>query len=94
LFSVLFPGYPNKDVNAKPKIFSRSFYNKLKLQSDDWFLDAEIMIQARRYHAKLAEIPTVFFEVTGRKSFVRVKHVLEFLKNFLRARVHEFFISQ
>ena len=47
-FRVLFPGFPVHDVNSKPKLFRRAFFDKLDLQSDDWFIDAEIIIQARR----------------------------------------------
>jgi len=91
IYSLLFPGYPVRDVNSKPKIFTRAFLDKLTLESDDWFLDTEIMIQARRHRAKLGQIPTVFYTSIGRKSFVRPDAILEFVKNLLRARLREFF---
>lgn len=94
LFRVLFPGFAVRDVNSKPKIFTRAFFDKLKLTSNDWFLDAEIMIQARRYKCRLGEVPTVFYESKNRKSFVRIKHILEFLINFARARLVEFFVKR
>ncbi len=93
LFRFLFPGYKVKDVNSKPKIFTREFFEKLKLTSNDWFIDAEIIIQARRYNCRLGEIPTVFLESKSRKSFLRVNHVFEFLKNLLIARSKEFFVK-
>lgn len=93
LFRFLFPRFKIKDVNSKPKIFTKEFFSKLNLKADDWFLDAEIMIQARRYQCKLGEIPTVFLESKNRKSFIRVKHILEFLKNFFFARIQEFFVK-
>lgn len=92
LFRILFPGFPVRDVNSKPKIFTREFLNKLELTSDDWFLDAEIIIQARRHHCRMAEIPTIFYDVEGRKSFVRPNHIIEFLKNLLIARLKEFLV--
>ncbi|MFC1517403.1 glycosyltransferase family 2 protein [Candidatus Margulisiibacteriota bacterium] len=94
LFRFLFPGYKVKDVNSKPKIFTRGFFNKLKLSSNDWFLDAEIMIQARRYKGRLGEIPTVFLEIQNRRSFIRAKYIIEFLVNFLIARLKEFFTKK
>lgn len=94
LFRMLFPGYPVQDVNSKPKALSRRLYGKLKLTSDDWFLDAEIVIQARRFKAPFEQIPTVFLRNQSRKSFVRPGAVLEFLKNLAKARCREFFISK
>ncbi|MBN1224774.1 MAG: glycosyltransferase family 2 protein [Candidatus Aminicenantes bacterium] len=90
VFRLLFPGFKVRDVNSKPKIFTRGFFNKLELTADDWFLDAEIMIQTRRHKGKLGEIPTLFFESEARKSFVKVIHIWEFLKNLLKARIKEF----
>ena len=90
-FHILFPGLNSKDINAKPKICTREAYGKLKLSSDDWFIDAEIMIQARRLSLKIGEVPTVFLGLTGRRSFVRVKTVFEFMKNLIHYRIKEFF---
>jgi len=90
LFRSLFPGFRVRDVNSKPKIFTRDFFDKLELTSDDWFFDAELMIQARRLECKLGEIPTEFYESKSRKSFIRARHVLEFLKNLFIARIREF----
>lgn len=94
LFHILFPGFTVRDVNSKPKIFTREFFNKLKLESNDWFLDAEIMIQARRCKCRIGEVPTVFHALKDRKSFVRVEHIFEFLKNLSRARFAEFFVRR
>src|SRR6267142_179551 len=44
LFHILFPGLPVRDINAKPKIMTRSAFERMTLQSTDWFIDAEIMI--------------------------------------------------
>lgn len=89
LFHLLFPGLPVRDVNAKPKILTRSAYERLTLQSDDWFIDAEILIQARRLGFRIGEIKTEFLGLTGRRSFVRMAAVVEFLRNLLRYRILE-----
>lgn len=91
LFRMLFPGYAVRDVNSKPKAMRRELYDKLELTSDDWFLDAEIVIKARRHKAQLAQIPTVFLRNESRKSFVRADAIIEFIWNLLRARVKELF---
>jgi glycosyltransferase involved in cell wall biosynthesis len=90
-FRFLFPGFPVRDVNSKPKIFTRAFYEKLDLTSDDWFFDAEVIIQARRLGCRYGEIPTVFRKAENRQSFVKMKHIKEFLRNMLKARYGEFF---
>jgi glycosyltransferase involved in cell wall biosynthesis len=89
LFHVLFPGFAVRDVNAKPKILTRSAYERLRLQSADWFIDAEIMIQARRLGFRIGEIETEFLGLTGRRSFVRMSAVVEFLGNLVRYRLRE-----
>lgn len=90
LFKVLFPGLNARDINSKPKIISRTAYKKLQLSSDDWFIDAEIMIQARRHRFRIGEIPTVFLGLTGRRSFVKLTTIMEFVVNLLKYRIKEF----
>ncbi|MHC1791156.1 glycosyltransferase family 2 protein [Solidesulfovibrio sp.] len=92
IFRVLFPGYPVRDVNSKPKAMTRAFFDTLRLTADGWFLDAEIIIQARRHKARLGQIETVFHQ-GDRKSFVRPDAVLEFVRCLLAARLKEFFIK-
>lgn len=91
IFNILFPGMDSRDVNSKPKIITREVYQKLDLKSDDWFIDAEIMIQARRLKLKIGEIPTTFLPInSGRKSFVKSSTIFEFIKNLIIYRVKEF----
>lgn len=91
-FRLLFPGYlamdgsPLQDVNAKPKILRREIYEQMKLSSDDWFLDAEMMIQAMQLGCRVYEVPIVFESLEERKSFVGLPTLWEFVSNLLRAR--------
>lgn len=90
-FCLLFPGLRSRDINSKPKILTREAYQKLGLESTDWFIDAEIMIQARRYKFNIKELPTEFFGLGGkRKSFVGLKAIFEFIKNMIVYRIKEF----
>jgi len=84
LFKILYPGLPSKDVNSKPKIFTKEAYSKLDLQSTDWFIDAEIMINARKLKLKIKEIPITFYANESRKSFVNVGAIVEFTWNLIR----------
>jgi glycosyltransferase involved in cell wall biosynthesis len=90
LFKLLFPGINVWDMNSKPKIMTREFYEKVHLESDGWFIDAEIMIFVRRLRAKVGEIETVFLSMDSRPSFVKPLSILEFLGNLFWYRVKEF----
>jgi len=91
LFHLLFPGLQAHDMNAKPKIFSREAYEKMNLESDGWFIDAEIMIEARRHAMSIGEMPTEFRCLRNRASFVSYGAAFEFLWHLLRSRLREFF---
>lgn len=90
LFRLLFPGVKARDINSKPKILTRQAYELMELKADDWFVDAEIMIQARRCRMRIGEVPTTFLGLEGRRSFVTAGAVLEFLRNLLAYRLREF----
>lgn len=90
LFTVLFPGSQCRDVNSKPKFMTREVYERMDLRSDDWFVDAEIMIQARRLKCKIGDFPVVFHQIDSRPSFVKPRAILEFIVNLLRYRLGEF----
>ena len=90
LFHVLFPGVLARDINAKPKILTRAAFERMTLQSSDWFIDAEIMIQARGLGLSVGETETEFLGLTGRRSFITLAAVFEFLRNLLRYRILEF----
>jgi glycosyltransferase involved in cell wall biosynthesis len=94
LFKLLFPGINAWDMNSKPKIMTREFYEKMHLESDGWFIDAEIMIFVRRLRAKVGEIETVFLNINSRPSFVKPLSILEFLGNLFWYRVKEFFAKK
>ncbi len=87
LLKSLFPKVTVCDVNSKPKIFTREALQKLNLTSDDWFIDAEIIIRASYLNLPINEIATQFHPNKHRKSFIRPSAILEFLKNLVRYRL-------
>ena len=88
LFSILFnPSFPIRDINSKPKIMSRKAYNQLKLQSNDWFTDSEIMIQAFSNKMRICEVSTTFYKNEHRKSFIGIKTICEFIFNLFYYRL-------
>ncbi len=85
LFKLLFGG-GFTDANSKPKILTRKAYEALDLRSDDWFIDAEIMIKASKLGLKVAEVPTLFYTLEDRASFIKFGAIFEFIRNMLRTR--------
>ena len=87
LFLVLFGTRGLRDINGKPKGLTRAAYERISpLVSDDWFIDAEIVIKAKRGGLSIGELPVVFLENKERTSFVRVGAIWEFVVNLARFR--------
>ncbi|MCB0507269.1 MAG: glycosyltransferase family 2 protein [Chitinophagales bacterium] len=87
VFKLLYaPRFPIRDINSKPKIFTKDAYKKMHLNSNDWFTDAEIMIQALKLNLKIAEISTMFYKNERNASFVGFKTVFEFVFNLFKYR--------
>lgn len=72
-----------KDVNGGPKIFTRNFYETVKPQSKDFFIDAEILIKAKQNHFSFIEVPVVSLARKRGKSAVSVLVPLGFLRSML-----------
>ena len=58
------------------------------------FIDAEIMINARRLKCKIEEFPIIFYDIDERSSFVKFGAVFEFIINLIKYRIKEFTIKQ
>jgi dTDP-4-dehydrorhamnose 3,5-epimerase-like enzyme/SAM-dependent methyltransferase len=82
------------DINGSPKIFSREVYKAMQLESRDWFLDAEIVIKAKRLGLTVLELNVRGLSRQGGKSNVRLQTCLEFAKNIARHRfLRPFFVG-
>jgi glycosyltransferase involved in cell wall biosynthesis len=84
-FCLLF-NVPFYDVNAKPRIFKRSWLDFLQLKSTDWFIDAEMIAKAGKLDLRIKEIPVVFRERDAGKSSVNFRAILQFIKNIFTYR--------
>ena len=87
LFRLFFRTKGLWDINGKPKGLTRAAYELLDLRSDDWFVDAEIVLRARELGLTIRELPVEFFENEERASLVRPSAILEFARNMLRVRL-------
>lgn len=91
LFKLLFqPNFPVIDVNSKPKIIRKSALDKMVLQSNDWFTDSEIMLQASLMNLKVCEVSSIFYRNKMRKSFISFATIIEFVINLMTYRFNLF----
>jgi glycosyltransferase involved in cell wall biosynthesis len=87
LFHLFFRGSGKlRDVNSKPKIMTREAYKKMVLRSDDWFIDAELILNCINLNLRIYEIPVEFHTLGARKSFVKPGAILEFLRHMIEYR--------
>jgi len=86
LMKLLFPGMPSSDVNANPKFLPAEQFRRMDLVSDDWFLEAEIMLKARHMRLELVEVEISDEPREAGHSHVRGAAIVEFFKNMLLYR--------
>ena len=87
LFRLLYPAaHVFRDINSKPKVMTRDAYQKIQLVSNDWFTDAEIMIEALKHDLSVGEVSTVFYKNERRGTFVPFSALYEFLSNLIYYR--------
>jgi len=79
-----------EDINSKPKIMKRECYNKLNLNSKDWFIDSEIMLKIKKNGFKYDEIPLISKKRSEGKSSLGFGAIIQFLKNILVFRIKSF----
>lgn len=86
LFLALFRTRGLWDINGKPKGMTREAWERIEVGAEDWFIDAEIVLAARRRGLRVVEMPVVFHRNDERASFVKPGAILEFIRNMARAR--------
>lgn len=79
--AALFGGLGTIDVNGNPKMLPREWLERMRLESRDWFLDAEIMIKAKRMGLPVLEINVLGQMRAGGASNVRLATCFEFARN-------------
>jgi glycosyltransferase involved in cell wall biosynthesis len=83
---VMFGRIGSIDVNGNPKILPYEYLKRMNLQSKDWFLDAEVMIKAKRLGLEVYEFNVMAQMRGGGKSHVRPQTCWEFIVNLLKCR--------
>jgi dolichol-phosphate mannosyltransferase len=82
----MFGGLGTIDVNGNPKILPRACLERMRLESKDWFLDAEMMIKAKRMRLPVLEVNVLGHARGGGASNVHPSTCWEFAKNLLAYR--------
>lgn len=75
------------DINAKPKLMLRKNFLDMKITYNDWFIDTEIMINAKKRGYTVKEIPVEYKKRVGGKTHVKFSILFEFVKNLLKFRL-------
>jgi len=86
LINLLFGGLGSIDINGNPKILPADAIQRMDLQSEDWFLDAEVMIKAKQLGLPVFEMNVLAQMREGGTSNVQASTCAEFLRNLWRAR--------
>ena len=85
--NILFGGLGSIDVNGNPKILPKDYLERMELNSEDWFLDAEVIIKAKRMGLGIYEMNVWARMRHEGSSNVRVSTCWEFIKNLLKYRM-------
>jgi len=86
LITVMFGGLGSIDINGNPKIVKREHIERMKLESKDWFIDAEMMIKAKKLGLEVHEFNVLSQMREGGSSNVNAGTCWEFVVNLLKYR--------
>ena len=80
----MFGGLGSIDINGNLKIIPRNYLERMNLQSKDWFLDAEVMIKAKKLGLEVYEFNVMSQMREGGSSNVNKGTCWEFIVNLLK----------
>lgn len=93
LFSILLHylyGTPTVDVNGSPRIIKSKYLKELDLKQTDSFIDAEMLIKAKKKNYSIEEVEMDNLNRAGGKSSRNFKTYIEFAKNIIYYKFHSF----
>lgn len=79
-------GIPVKDVNCAFKLFRKSVFERIEVESTDFAVNSEILAKARLFGFKVAEVGVTHLPRRAGRSTVRPAHVLSSFRGLLRVR--------
>lgn len=72
-----------QDINGTPKLFTRQLLNRMSLDSDNWFIDCELVLKALCLHMTIVNFPVEFRKRVIGKSHINITAVFEFIIKLL-----------
>jgi len=72
------------DINATPKMMERRLWERMDLESKDWFIDAEVTFKAKGLGLNFVEVPVVFMPRQSGRSWVNLGTTFEFARHIVR----------
>lgn len=81
IMRIVFPRVQSFDINGNPKIMPADILRKMELESQDWFLEAEVMLKAWRLGLPVCELSVHGLKREAGDSSVSVATALEFVRN-------------
>jgi glycosyltransferase involved in cell wall biosynthesis len=85
LFRIMFH-VSYRDINGTPKLLSRRLYERIDLNSKDWFIDPEVMLKTHETGYPVGEVDITWRTCTEGTTHVRLSAIFEFLRHMLRYR--------
>jgi glycosyltransferase involved in cell wall biosynthesis len=73
-----------RDIDCAFKLFRREVFDRVKIESKKFFVDAEILAKARFFGFRLVEVGVRHYPRTAGRSTVRASHVLSTLNELAR----------
>ena len=86
IFLAMFFGKISNDINGSPKLMKRALYERLGLESNDWFIDTELMVKVKVLGGRVGEVKAAYNKRSKGKSKVKFYVMMEFLSNIIKFR--------
>lgn len=78
---------PGWDYNAPPKIFKKSFLERISIESKTSFIDPEILIKAKKLGASITEITSTYREREHGSGHTSIRTIGQFIRDIIRWRL-------
>ena len=75
---------PYQDVNCSFKLVSRSLIEQISLDSDKFFVDAELLLKARRLDQRITEVGVTHSQRQTGVASVNTKGILDTIEEMVR----------
>lgn len=79
-------GIKVRDIDCAFKMFKKEVFDKIKIESDHFMVDTEILAKAKRLGLKIKEIGVTHLPRAGGKSTVRPAHIYYTLRGVLKLK--------